>query len=76
MSPPDYERDVRHYEWDLKGISGMSYGTGDCLGVYATNVEEEVFSWLKAVDLNPNTVLNLKRNDGQTNDLPESMPLG
>jgi sulfite reductase alpha subunit-like flavoprotein len=37
MTKPDYDRDVRHYEFDTTGMSGMSYGTGDCLGIWAHN---------------------------------------
>ena len=36
MSPVGYERDVRHYEFGLKG-KNMGYGTGDCLGVFPHN---------------------------------------
>jgi sulfite reductase alpha subunit-like flavoprotein len=75
MSAPDYDRDVRHYESDTTGLN-MGYGTGDCLGVYAHNSEEEVATFLKSINLDPNTVLNLKRTDGANMDLPESMPLG
>lgn len=31
LTPPDYDRDIRHYEFDLKG-TGMTYSPGDCLG--------------------------------------------
>jgi sulfite reductase alpha subunit-like flavoprotein len=64
MSAPDYDRDVRHYEFDTTGMSGMGYGTGDCLGVWAHNNEDEVATFLKSIDLDPNAVLNLKRTDG------------
>ena len=41
LTPPDYDRDIRHYEFDLSQ-SGMSYSVGDCLGVYPHNEREEV----------------------------------
>jgi sulfite reductase alpha subunit-like flavoprotein len=41
MSAPDYNRDVRHYEFDIAG-KGWNYGTGDCLGVWAENTQETV----------------------------------
>jgi len=63
MSAPDYERDVRHYEFDITGLN-MHYGTGDCLSIYAHNVEENVSAFLKSINLDPNHVLNLERNDG------------
>lgn len=76
ISPVGHDRDVRHYEWDLTGLKGMSYGTGDCLGVWARNEEADVNAWLKSVNLDPNTVLNLQRNDGDKLELPASMALG
>jgi sulfite reductase alpha subunit-like flavoprotein len=45
-------------------MNGMGYGTGDVLGIWAHNNEEEVGKFLKSIDLDPNAVLNLKRNDG------------
>jgi sulfite reductase alpha subunit-like flavoprotein len=42
----------------------MSYGTGDVLGIWAHNKEEEVAAFLKSINLNPNDVLKLKRTDG------------
>jgi hypothetical protein len=33
LTPPDYDRDIRHYEFDLKG-TGISYSQGDCLGLW------------------------------------------
>ena len=31
MTPDDYDRDIRHYEFELKG-TGITYAQGDCLG--------------------------------------------
>jgi len=31
MTPPDYDRDIRHYEFDIHGLD-MGYSPGDCLG--------------------------------------------
>jgi sulfite reductase alpha subunit-like flavoprotein len=36
ISEEGYERDVRHYEFDITGLN-MSYGTGDVLGIWAHN---------------------------------------
>ena len=41
LTPPDYPRDIRHYEFDLSG-TGISYNVGDCLGVYPHNNPDEV----------------------------------
>lgn len=39
MTDPDYNRDVRHYRYDISGL-GWDYGTGDCLNVSPHNSEE------------------------------------
>ena len=31
LTPPDYDRDIRHYEFDIHGHN-MAYSPGDCLG--------------------------------------------
>lgn len=36
MSPADYERDVRHYEFDTKDL-GLYYGSGDCFSIFPHN---------------------------------------
>jgi len=36
MTHEGYERDVRHYEFDITGLN-MGYGTGDVLGIWAHN---------------------------------------
>jgi len=33
LTPPDYDRDIRHYEFDIHGL-GMPYSPGDCLGTW------------------------------------------
>lgn len=74
MTHEGYERDVRHYEFDITGLN-MNYGTGDVLGIWAHNKEEEVRTFLKSINLDANTILKLKRTDGASMDLPESMSL-
>jgi len=63
MSRVGYNRDVRHYEFNVKGMQ-MPYGTGDCLGIWAHNVPDKVAGFLKDINLDGNTILTLKRNDG------------
>ena len=36
LTPPDYDRDIRHYEFDIHGL-GMPYSPGDCLGEWSEN---------------------------------------
>merc|ERR1719197_805453 len=41
LSPEGYERDIRHYEFNIKD-TGVGYEVGDSLGVYAHNTPENV----------------------------------
>jgi sulfite reductase alpha subunit-like flavoprotein len=41
ISPKEHKRDVRHYEFDIKG-KNMNYGSGDCMAIYAHNKPEDV----------------------------------
>lgn len=41
MTPEDYDRDIRHYEFDLSS-TGFRYSLGDCLGIYPHNDKTEV----------------------------------
>jgi len=36
ITAPDYDRDTRHYEFDLTG-TGMEYEVGDVLATYPHN---------------------------------------
>ena len=58
LTPPDYDRDIRHYEFDLKG-SGMTYSAGDCLGVYPHNHRELVGEFCQDYGISPNALLSL-----------------
>ena len=59
MTPDDYDRDIRHYEFDLSG-SGMTYEVGDCLGVYPHNHRGDVNEWLEEFGINPNASLGFE----------------
>lgn len=70
LSPPDYERDIRHYEVDLSG-KGMSYSVGESLAVYPHNDPEEVNEWLHNYDLNGDWAINLEDTQMRKEPLPE-----
>ena len=59
LTPPDYDRDIRHYEFDLKG-SGMSYNVGDCLGVYPHNHRDLVGEFCEDYGIRPDALLSLE----------------
>lgn len=64
ISPKTHNRDVRHYEFDIKGQKPMMYASGDCMAIYPHNNEEQVIKFLDSIKLNPNTLLKLSRTDG------------
>jgi sulfite reductase alpha subunit-like flavoprotein len=59
LTPAEYDRDIRHYEFDLKG-SGMNYSVGDCLGIYPHNAKELVDEFCTDYDLSPDSILCLE----------------
>lgn len=40
ISPKEHKRDVRHYDFDIKGTKNMMYGSGDCMSIFAHNKPE------------------------------------
>ena len=69
LTPPDYDRDIRHYEFDLS-TSGFNYNLGDCLGIYAHNDPELVGEFLNFYGMGPETVINLEDTHGLKDPLP------
>lgn len=63
ISPKGHNRDVRHYEFDIKGKS-MMYNSGDCMSIYAHNNVDNVTKFLDRISLSPNDVISLSRTDG------------
>ena len=72
LTPPDYDRDIRHYEFDLKG-SGMSYSPGDCLGIYAHNHQDLVNEFCEDYGISPNSILQLEDLQGRKDPLPGTL---
>lgn len=65
LTPEDYERDVRHYVFDMSD-SKMSYSVGDALGVFPYNDPQEISKWMEKVKLADDT-LDFRRADGGIN---------
>eukprot|EP01062_Namystynia_karyoxenos_P065528 TRINITY_DN5917_c0_g1_i1.p1 TRINITY_DN5917_c0_g1~~TRINITY_DN5917_c0_g1_i1.p1 ORF type:complete len:2055 (+),score=809.41 TRINITY_DN5917_c0_g1_i1:120-6284(+) len=61
-----YPRDIRHYEIDLGG-TGVSYTTGDSMGVYPFNAESQVLEFLEWYGVDPNATLTIEdtQNSGK-----------
>jgi homodimeric pyruvate:ferredoxin (flavodoxin) oxidoreductase len=72
LTPPDYPRDIRHYEFDLSA-SGFTYAVGDCLAIYPHNDPNDVNPFLEDYGLNPNTIINLEDLQDRREALPPTM---
>jgi sulfite reductase (NADPH) flavoprotein alpha-component len=68
----DYERDTRHYEFDLKG-TGIEYEVGDVLATYPHNQESEIDEFLESIKLDGNQTLEIERLSENVNELPTNM---
>lgn len=55
-----YDRDARHYEFDLEG-TGMSYEVGDVLSLQAHNSTEKVAQFLDMVKIKADDVVNVQK---------------
>mmetsp|Transcript_3677 Transcript_3677/g.2194 ORF Transcript_3677/g.2194 Transcript_3677/m.2194 type:complete len:106 (-) Transcript_3677:376-693(-) len=53
MTPKGYDRDIRHYVFDINGRN-MEYETGDILAIYPRNNKESVLQFLDKVGINAN----------------------
>jgi pyruvate/2-oxoacid:ferredoxin oxidoreductase beta subunit/flavodoxin len=72
LTPVEYDRDIRHYEFDLKG-SGMSYSVGDCLGIYPHNARELVDNFCSEYGLSPESILSVEDTQGRKDPLPGTL---
>jgi len=74
LTPVEYDRDTRHYEFDT---TGMSYEVGDSLGIYAHNEPEKVSAFCEWYGFNENDVIRLVDNMADRKDaLPENLTIG
>ena len=51
VTPKDYDRDVRNYDFSMKGTD-LAYEVGDCLAVLPQNPKEEVEKCLEIMNIN------------------------
>jgi len=61
LTPLSYERNVFHMEFDTAG-TGLTYNIGEALGVHGHNDEEDVRSFLKEYQLDPEAIVSLPRD--------------
>jgi len=62
LTPEGYDRDVRHYVFDLKD-KNIKYNVGDCLGIFPYNDSNEVDHLLDRIKLKGEDVLDVIKND-------------
>jgi sulfite reductase (NADPH) flavoprotein alpha-component len=74
MTPVDYDRDIRHFEFDLEGLN-MPYGMGDSLGIWPRNKKEDVDIALNYFGLFEDDVIQLEdvAHSRPKNPLPKSL---
>eukprot|EP00808_Paulinella_micropora_P004940 g19012.t1 len=69
LTPVGYDRDIRHYEFDLSGL-GMSYSMGDSLGIWPRNSKENVEAALHYMGLFHDDVIQLEDMVGKRTKSP------
>eukprot|EP01084_Bolivina_argentea_P142821 250868_1 len=76
LTPIEYERDTRHYEFDIDG-KGISYEVGDSLGIYPHNSSQKVSSFCEWYGFNENDIVRLidTMSDRKDNVLPSNITI-
>ena len=69
LTPADYDRDIRHYEFDLSS-TGMKYNVGDCLGIYGHNDRERVLGFCDQLGLGAKSMIHLEDIQDRKEPLP------
>jgi len=69
-------RDVRHIEWDIRGL-GISYSVGDALGIWSTNPVGRVQDFLKWYGDDYERVISVKdTTESRKPQLPANLSVG
>jgi len=69
LSPEDYERDIRHFEFDLSKTT-VSYNLGDSLGIWAWNSKDNVNAFLEFYGMKATDVISIQ-DTTDSGKLPE-----
>mmetsp|Transcript_3531 Transcript_3531/g.8271 ORF Transcript_3531/g.8271 Transcript_3531/m.8271 type:complete len:1929 (-) Transcript_3531:295-6081(-) len=75
LTPPDYDRDIRHYSFNIKD-TGVSYETGDVLAIWPRNNMAEVNQFCKMYGLNPKDELRVMSMPDARNPIPDELSVG
>lgn len=73
LTPDDYARDIRHYEFDLHGTGFGGYSVGDCMGLFPHNNRQDIMSFLEDYGLAPDTLIKFEDTQDRKNVLPETV---
>jgi len=70
LTPPEYDRDIRHYVFQIKGTP-VKHKTGDSLAIWPRNPVDKVDEFCASMGYNPGDQLRITPMEGARNWCPE-----
>ena len=59
LPPVGYDRDIRHLQFDIRGLSDLKYNLGDCLAIYPDNDPADVEAFCRLFHFDPQQVIEI-----------------
>ena len=76
LTPKGYDRDIRHYEFDIRG-TGLKYNCGDALAVFPHNDPKLVEEFCRFLKLDAKSELNVAAKPGENAPwIPTELSIG
>lgn len=72
LTPAKYDRDIRHYSFDLKG-TGLTYNCGDALAVYPKASPKALEKFYQLMGYNPTDELRVVTTNEARNEIPNEL---